>query len=530
MKILKLRLLALTIFVLILNNTFAQRVGVGTNTPDPSAELDVTSTDKGVLIPRVNIADLSTANPITNPATSLLVYNTNNTTGNGFYMWDGSKWVKLIDENTSIEDIDWREQGTGDIPNNINNNIYTGGNVSIGNVVAQERLHVNGNTFQQGLKVDINGNTIVGILPNDGQGNYNKYWNTIGGTAPTRIAAGVAYQEFMFSTASNSNSSNYRIRYGGYGAAGSAITWNEAFSLKYDNGFIGIQNNAPIYPLDVTGEITSRNANSFRLRRADYSVIHRNDNTNYYMLLTESGSPDGSWNAHRPFRIGLATGDVSLGKNNTLFVDQSEDKVGIGSGAPAEKLSVFNGHVSVSPEFGLVRGFGGASEYAYLPNAAGITSMAGIGPNAPIDYGTQIRSDLIVAFVETDQDKVSGWMDLNSNRFNWDGLISSTRVKVQTNVWADYVFKKDYQLKSLEETELFIQKNGHLPNIPNEETVVKEGFDVSEMTTLQQEKIEELFLHTIELNKQVKELIESNKALIETNKALENRINQLEEK
>lgn len=79
------------------------RVGLGTSTPDANAALDVTSTDKGVLIPR--IALVSATNPIssTKPA-GLMVYNTS-TTGTyatpGLYIWDGTTWTRVI-VNTTV--------------------------------------------------------------------------------------------------------------------------------------------------------------------------------------------------------------------------------------------------------------------------------------------------------------------------------------------------------------------------------------------------------------------------------------------
>ena len=70
------------------------QVGINTTSPMPGSMLDVTSTDKGILVPRVNITDLSTIAPVTGGATeSLLVYNTNLTTGKGFHYWDGTQWV-----------------------------------------------------------------------------------------------------------------------------------------------------------------------------------------------------------------------------------------------------------------------------------------------------------------------------------------------------------------------------------------------------------------------------------------------------
>jgi len=124
-----------TIFVFLLLLTsfnYAQNIGIN-NTgaiPNASAMLDVESTDKGVLIPRVNIADLTTAAPVTTPATSLLVYNTNTTTGEGYYYWDATKWVKLLDGNTTA-DHDWYEVGTTTAPNSITDNIFTQGKVEI---------------------------------------------------------------------------------------------------------------------------------------------------------------------------------------------------------------------------------------------------------------------------------------------------------------------------------------------------------------------------------------------------------------
>lgn len=67
--------------------------------------------------------------------------------------------------------------------------------------------------------------------------------------------------------------------------------------------------------------------------------------------------------------------------------------------------------------------------------------------------------------------------------------------------WADYVFEKNYTLMPLKDLENYITTNGHLPNIPKAEEVVKEGIDLGAMNSKLLEKIEELTLHTIELNK-----------------------------
>lgn len=76
----------------------AQNIGVNATgaAPDAGAMLDISSTNKGLLIPRVNITNLATIAPITGSATvSMLVYNTNATTGQGYYYWNGATWVRL---------------------------------------------------------------------------------------------------------------------------------------------------------------------------------------------------------------------------------------------------------------------------------------------------------------------------------------------------------------------------------------------------------------------------------------------------
>lgn len=81
---------------------FGQSIGIVSSvfTPDASAMLEVQSTNKGLLIPRVSLTSTSSASPVTSPATSLLVYNTAtiNDVTPGYYYWNGSKWVRLLDD------------------------------------------------------------------------------------------------------------------------------------------------------------------------------------------------------------------------------------------------------------------------------------------------------------------------------------------------------------------------------------------------------------------------------------------------
>ena len=87
-------LLAISFFYCL--QSFSQ-VGIGTNTPDASAKLDITSTDKGLLTPRMTASQRGL---ITSPATGLLIYQTDGTTG--FYYYTGAAWIALSTSENAV--------------------------------------------------------------------------------------------------------------------------------------------------------------------------------------------------------------------------------------------------------------------------------------------------------------------------------------------------------------------------------------------------------------------------------------------
>lgn len=90
-----------------------------------------------------------------------------------------------------------------------------------------------------------------------------------------------------------------------------------------------------------------------------------------------------------------------------------------------------------------------------------------------------------------------------------NGTIKATEIKVEAQT-ADFVFEEDYQLKSLEEVEQFIQTNNHLPDIPSAKEMNEDGVGLAEMNKLLLQKVEELTLHIINLNERVIELENKN--------------------
>ncbi|MGO8055590.1 hypothetical protein, partial [Rhizobium leguminosarum] len=91
----------------------SQSIGIGTTSPNASAQLDVSSTSKGMLIPRMTSAQRSL---IATPANGLLVYET---TTNSFWFYNGTAWSQLGTGGASL----WSVNGT---------NIYNGNTGSVG--------------------------------------------------------------------------------------------------------------------------------------------------------------------------------------------------------------------------------------------------------------------------------------------------------------------------------------------------------------------------------------------------------------
>lgn len=88
-----------------------------------------------------------------------------------------------------------------------------------------------------------------------------------------------------------------------------------------------------------------------------------------------------------------------------------------------------------------------------------------------------------------------------------EGALGARSIKVTlASPWADYVFDKEYKLRSLSSLEDYIKTNNHLPNIPSAGEVQKDGIDLAQINAKLLEKIEELTLYVIQLNKKIESL------------------------
>jgi len=134
----------------------AQSVGINADgsTPETSAMLDVKSTDKGFLAPRMTVAQRDAMPAKT---AGLLIYQTDSTPG--YYYYSGSAWLKL---DAGLTASQWTS-GTGNIS-------YSGGNVGIGTTTPNNKLQIGSTTYSvnslamgngtQNFAIDISERTI----------------------------------------------------------------------------------------------------------------------------------------------------------------------------------------------------------------------------------------------------------------------------------------------------------------------------------------------------------------------------------
>lgn len=84
------------IFLLVALQVYAQ-VGMGTKEPNIAAMLDITSSNKGVLVPRVVLQSITfDLDSVPDQPNGLLVYNTGGVLAEGFYFWNGTEWENLL--------------------------------------------------------------------------------------------------------------------------------------------------------------------------------------------------------------------------------------------------------------------------------------------------------------------------------------------------------------------------------------------------------------------------------------------------
>lgn len=435
---------------------FAQKenVGIGTVKPDQSAILDLTSTNKGLLMPRVT---LQQRGAIQNPANGLIVYQTDMLSG--FYFYDGNEW-KAVGTNTaqnSVADdvLNWSKTGNA--------------GTTTGNFV--------GTTDNVPLRFKING-TNAGYLQNDnilfGLGTGN------GGTAINNFTVAIGNNVL------NANTTGFHnVSIGHYSMTSNTI------------GVENIAMGAEALTVNTTG--------NYNAALGAYTL--RNNTIGSSNLAVGRGSlfgnTTGSNNTAFGFNSGytntIGSNNVSLG-SNALFTSGGSNNVAIGFRSGFSNTgsdNIFIGTQAGSDEIG--------SNKLYIANS---------NTTSPLVYGDFSAKFIAIGDVTASNAKRDG-LAAQYGLLVQKGILTE-KIKVATLTstdWADYVFEEGYELMSLEKIEQFIKENKHLPNVPTTQEMMAGGSDLIKTDAKLLEKIEELTLYMIEMNKEIKALKLENQEL-----------------
>lgn len=235
--------------------------------------------------------------------------------------------------------------------------------------------------------------------------------------------------------------------------------------------------------------------------------------------FTNRGWTWGS-NGQTPVAALNTAGTLQLAKD--LY---SLGNVGINTTTPAERLHIQDGnmlidngriHLTGTNSYGgpmLVFGDNKQWGLEYVPAANGNPGMNFWKPWT----GTpgQLAGNYFL-FISDDGDVSIGTNDSQGYKFAVKGNMIAEEVVVKLHAdWPDFVFTNTYGLMDLKEVESYIEENAHLPNVPSAQEVQEKGINLGEMDGILLQKIEELTLYVIQLQKEV----EQQQKLIE---ALEN--------
>jgi hypothetical protein len=565
------RLLSFLLAILTTSVSISQSIGIGTVTPNGSAQLDVTSTTKGLLLPRMTAAQRIA---IASPATGLLVYQTNTVvfpaSGPGFYMYDGTAWKLLAKDEDIVppgSTTTWTLSG---------NNQYStpSGNVGIGDNTPAEKLDVLGNiriaNGSAGGKLRLVGgsspffaselnfedqtgaslgkiSSVAGILVLGTSGvpghlalqpdgniltanGSTLYINSTGNsnstlrlTSPSpEIQFDVSGDEKAVLRASGSSINLGTVAGNTTGNVNFLIEGSTKMTVGY-NGNIGVGTSALEEKFNVLGN--AKIAGDAIINTPDGTLHFQNSSDDKaFVQLSGNNLRMGTYGPNTTGRIIFRSGgtdrmyidesgNVAVGAVGTvsarLHVDGPMRVDGSGAGFTTTGFITASGKVTINEGSEAIK-INGVNSAINFYNGTQKGFLWNTGND--MQLGTSVASGRII--LTTAQLQV-GTVTTTPTDYKvaiaGKMICEEVRVKLQSSSWPDYVFHKNYKLPTLNEVEKFIDEYKHLPNIPSAAEVERDGIAVGDMQKRLMEKVEELTLYVIELKKEIEALKSNSK-------------------
>ncbi len=228
----------------------------------------------------------------------------------------------------------------------------------------------------------------------------------------------------------------------------------------------------------------------------------------------------------------FSDGTGGIAENNgQLFWDNATLKLGVGTVDPDSKLDV-NGQIRSTT----------------IANGDGTENLPSYRFQDDLNSGMWLPAESELAFSTNslerlriiDDGNVGIGLTIPTAKLHVNGDIRAEGeiFAKAINIVPDYVFQKyfmgnsilnpSYEFNDLAEIEAFVKENKHLPGIQSAQAVKEQGFwNVSESSRVNLEKIEELFLHTIEQEKKIKELQKANTNMSSELEALKTQMEEI---
>ena len=314
----------------------------------------------------------------------------------------------------------------------------------------------------------------------------------------------------------------------------SQARWKDGGTKITTTQNVGIGTENPGYKLDVEGDLRSRRViiSSGALTLKDDNVFSYDSKKMFHYGL-QWGSDSWDKEGHTLWQSGYAGMKMFTGGSSRLSISRLGN-VGIGTDNPAYKLDiegdlrsrrmilssgvltlketdVFSYDNKNVPHYGLQWGSDSwdkeghtlwQSGYAGMKMFTGGQSRFVIHRLGNVGIGTDNPTQKL---------DIVGNVKANGAFIN--GIVYANEIKVESTKWADFVFDKEYKLRSLEEVKSHIEEYKHLPDIPSEAEVKENGVSLGEMQAKLLQKIEELTLYVIELKEENQQIKKENQEI-----------------
>ena len=307
------------------------------------------------------------------------------------------------------------------------------------------------------------------------------------------------------------------VKGNGTGTGSTFLLKNNSSSLimkVQDNGLIGLGTGTPQYRLDILGRMRVQTGvlGNITTTSGMWLDDYRDGTTRIFAGMQDSirwglyGENTGlGWD----FNFNARTGQVGMGRiadgSAKLNIDEPNGyNINFyGNNLYAGSIRSTDTTLQIYPSYGSSLCFPSpcpAKDLILAPPGSGFLTFpgnVGIGVNGPkaklhISGGVLVGNSAAVP--------AAGYT------VSIDGKIIAEEVRVQlSTAWPDYVFNKSYKLRSFSQLEKYINTNKHLPGIPSA-TEMEKGQDIGETQRKMMEKIEELYLYVLQLNKENEKL------------------------